>query len=304
MVEPPGIAGRWYALLLRVCAEAEEAGAEALREAGAAGVETVDRQHLAPPPDLAPGEVELRGYFPSSAPPEEALAALGRWAARARAFFPALGPAAPRLAPVREEDWTESWRAHFQPVRLGRFFVHPGWVAPDPAAPFALRIDPGLAFGTGLHPTTRLCLLGLDRLLEAGRVESVLDLGCGTGILALGAARAGVPRVLAVDDDPEACRVTHENLALNGLVGRVVVRVGEIHAVEDRFEVIVANILSGVLVAQADALAARLAPGGALLLSGLLVEERDEVRRAYLAAGLRAQDERLDGEWALLQVGR
>jgi ribosomal protein L11 methyltransferase len=204
---------------------------------------------------------------------------------------------------VREEDWAESWRAHFHPVRLGRFFIHPGWVAADPVAPCALRIDPGLAFGTGLHATTRLCLLGLDRLLEQGRVASVLDVGCGTGILALCAARAGVPRVVAVDIEPDACRVTRENLALNGLAGRVEVREGDIHAIEGRFAVVLANILSGVLMAKASALCARLEPGGSLLLAGLLAEERDEVRQTFLTAGARVQDERLDDGWALLQVG-
>ncbi|HSA20589.1 MAG TPA: 50S ribosomal protein L11 methyltransferase, partial [Myxococcota bacterium] len=240
-----GASRAWYMLALRVCAEAQDAGAEALRAAGAAGVEMVDREHLAPPPDLGPDEVELRAYFPSAVSPEQARAAAGAWVERVRALFPGLGASAPRLEAVREEDWTESWRAHFHPVRLGRFFVHPGWIEADPSAPWALRIDPGLAFGTGLHPTTRLCLLGLDRLLAQGRAASVLDVGCGTGILALGAARAGVPRVLAVDNDPEACRVALENLVLNGLTGRVEVRAGEIHAVEGRFAVVLANILSG-----------------------------------------------------------
>jgi ribosomal protein L11 methyltransferase len=301
--DPRGVSRAWYSLALRVCAEAQDAASEALREAGAAGVETVDREHVAPPSDLDPGEVELRAYFPGSVAPGEACAAAGAWVARARDLFPGLGAPTPRLQVVREEDWAESWRAHFHPVRLGRFFIHPGWVAADPAAPCALRIDPGLAFGTGLHATTRLCLLGLDRMLEQRRVASVLDVGCGTGILALCAARAGVPRVVAVDLEPDACRITRENMALNGLSGRVEVREGEIHTIAGRFSVVLANILSGVLMAQATALCARLEPGGSLLLAGLLAEERDEVRQAFQAAGARVQDERLDDGWALLQVG-
>jgi ribosomal protein L11 methyltransferase len=301
-------AGEWYLVCLRLPAPAQDAGCEALRAAGAAGLEVIDREHLAPPADLGPDEVEARAYFPAAAPPGLAREAALAFAARARAWFPDLAWRAPedavRLLELRPGDWIEAFRAHFHPVRLGRFQVVPSWLEPAPDAPWTLSIDPGLAFGTGLHPTTRLCLLGLDELLAAGAVESVLDLGCGTGVLALGAARAGVPRVLAVDCDPEACRVTHENLALNGLAGRVEVLEGQARDAPGSFQVVLANILSGVLMAQAGQIVARLEAGGALLLSGILAEERAEVLAAYLAQGCRPRAERLLDGWALLCLER
>jgi ribosomal protein L11 methyltransferase len=186
-------------------------------------------------------------------------------------------------------------------MRIGRFLIHPGWVTPAPGERCAVRIDPGMAFGTGLHPTTRLCLEELDRELPR---ESVLDVGCGTGILALAAARAGVNRVVALDNDPEACRVARESAQANGLLERVQILECEVDRVAGSFSLVLANILSGPLVSMAALLCARLEPGGVLVLSGLLSGEAGDVTAAYVAAGVEPVRRRESGEWGLLSFVR
>jgi len=205
----------------------------------------------------------------------------------------------PRTIPLEPEDWADGWKKYFKPVRVGRFFIHPGWVKPDPDESHPVRIDPSLAFGTGLHPTTQLCLKQLDGLLPA---ESFLDVGTGTGILALAAARCGVARVVALDNDPEACRVARENLEKNGMQDKVEVIEGEISRVPGSFALIAANILSGTLIPMAADLTTRLASKGVLLLSGLLIDEVDEVVAAYQAAGCRCTATLEDGEWSLVRL--
>ncbi len=176
-------------------------------------------------------------------------------------------------------------QAHFDPIRIGRrLMVVPAWLDP-PLEPevIPIRIDPGLAFGTGTHPTTRLCLLALERHLEPG--ASVLDLGTGTGILSIAAAKLGAGPVLAVDIDPEAVRVARENVAANGLVEQIQVEQGSLSQVLagqwgiGPTPLVIVNILLNVIVDFFDhGLTRAVAPGGLLILSGLLYSQTPEIR--------------------------
>jgi len=252
--------------------------------AGALGLETLDADSLEPLPDLATGWAELRASFDGDGAhrPEALLQAVGR-------ELEQLGLAGERvrLLWLDAQDWADNWKAHFTPVRVGRFLIHPGWEQADQQARWSVRIDPGMAFGTGLHPSTRLCLAALDAWLGGGQSQAVLDVGCGSGVLAIAAAMAGARPVVAVDTDLEACRVTRQNAIHNGQAEFVEVHQGGPEVAAGAFDLVLANILSGMLVSLRAALVARLAPGGILVLSGLLTEEADGVADAFMHAGLR-----------------
>jgi len=207
------------------------------------------------------------------------------------------------VAEVADQDWTEAWKAGLGPLSVGRVFVRPSWIdaAPPPGAAEVV-LDPGMAFGTGTHPTTSLCLRALSDLLAERPGASVLDVGTGSGLLAIAAARLGAGRVAGNDVDPVAVAVARDNAARNGVVLELTAEPAS--ALRGPFDVVVANILANTLSDLAPAIAAQVAPGGALLLCGLLAGQEEEVRRAYLAAGLIADPgrEAAEGEWRLVAL--
>ena len=203
---------------------------------------------------------------------------------------------------IKEEDWLEAWKAQFTPLRIGRFLVRPSW-SESRAADDAIEIvlDPGMAFGTGLHPTTQQCLQALSTVpLEA---RGVLDVGTGSGILAIAAAKRGATPVVAVDTDPIAVEAARENTQRNG----VLVPVAQASAadVPGRFDVVVANIVSPVLPGIASDLVARLAPKGMLIATGISAPSEADTRAAFLKAGLRVLVDRTQkDDWIGLALKR
>ena len=178
----------------------------------------------------------------------------------------------PAFREIVEEDWSIEWKKHYRPLRVGRRLrILPSWIK-EPADPGSLviRLDPGMAFGTGMHPTTQLCLAALENLVTAG--SSVIDLGCGSGILSIAALRLGARRVLGVDTDPAAVRIAAENVRRNGLGQGTEFRVGslaELLAAGEQADVVAANILAVVLRRMlAEGLAGLLPKGGRLILWG------------------------------------
>jgi ribosomal protein L11 methyltransferase len=208
--------------------------------------------------------------------------------------------------PVEGDDWLDAWRAWARPWRAGsRLVVVPAWVAPPSwVGPddVVVALDPGRAFGSGAHATTRLCLAELESRVRPG--DRVLDVGCGSGVLSVAAARLGAVGVTALDIDPEAVRATAENAERNG-VGEVVhpalTPVDELAA---QFDCVVANIGAATLVGLAGHLADRVEAGGVLVLSGVLVEQVSAVNDAVLAAGLVPAGTGADGEWRALAFCR
>ena len=191
---------------------------------------------------------------------------------------------------VQEADWADAWKAYFPVMRIGRrLVIRPTWRRhrrrPDDVV---LALDPGMAFGTGLHPTTRLCLAAVEDLADRGVVTGarVLDVGCGSGILAIAACKLGAASALGVDTDPIAIEATAANARRNALARRIRAREGSLPTGEGDFDVVLANLIAGVLVPLAGALRDELRPGGTLLASGIFVDREAEVRDAFEAAGL------------------
>ena len=269
--------------LLALQLEVEPAAADALSDALLdAGAESVAIDGIDGPRAL------LRALFAEGVDPARALAAaLERCGGEGR-------PSAFTVGRVEDEDWIRRSQAQFSPLRVGRLWIGASWHDAPAAGAHVVRIDPGLAFGTGSHPTTRLVLAFLDRSMRGG--ERVLDYGCGSGILAIAAAKLGAARVDAVDIDPQAVEVTRENARDNG----VTVQACLAEALEaGRYDVLVANILAQPLIALAPLVAARTAPGGRIALSGVLESQAEEVAQAYAAHYAMAIEAQEDF-WALL----
>ncbi|SDI04406.1 50S ribosomal protein L11 methyltransferase [Pseudomonas panipatensis] len=184
---------------------------------------------------------------------------------------------------VEDQDWERSWMDNFQPMRFGRrLWIVPSWhAAPEPEA-VNLLLDPGLAFGTGTHPTTALCLEWLDSQELAG--DTVLDFGCGSGILAIAALLLGAKQALGTDIDPQALEASRDNASRNGIDPASFPVYLPADLPQQPADVVVANILAGPLVSLASQLTSLVKPGGRLALSGILAEQAEEVRAAYAGA--------------------
>ncbi|CAN5788237.1 50S ribosomal protein L11 methyltransferase [soil metagenome] len=210
---------------------------------------------------------------------------------------------------VNEEDWAAAWKEHFPVLRLGRrLVIRPTWrehhAAPDE---LVISLDPGMAFGTGLHPTTRLCLAGIERWADAGLVRgaSMVDVGCGSGILAICAALFGAREVLGVDTDPLAVETTRANARLNGVEALITARQGSVPlAGGTTHELVVANLVARLLVDLAPDLAAAVAAGGHLLAGGIFHDREGDVGAAFEAAGLRVVDRAAEADWLSLEAVR
>ena len=204
---------------------------------------------------------------------------------------------------VEEADWANAWKQFFKPQRIGeRLVVKPTWEDwPTEPGDVVIHIDPGMAFGTGLHATTRLCLRALETRVTPG--AHVADVGTGSGILAVAAALLGAARVSAVDVDPLAVRIARENVDLNAVHG--VVDVAEADAPPPgTFDIVVANILADVILGMADALLSALPPGGLLIASGIIDSRAGDVRRGLQAARFAVEATASEGEWAAILARR
>lgn len=286
----------WTCVDVTCAAEEAEEVAARLAEAFAVGVEITD--------------AGVRFYREGDGTEQQWLAELQQLLAQIRTSDLVRSTLAYSFNLIEDWGWADRWKENFKPLRVGRhLIVSPTWEEVNAGADdLVLRIDPGRAFGTGHHETTRLCLEWLEQWAGDHGVEvqrrSLLDVGTGSGILAIAAALLGYGEVRGIDNDPEAVEVAQENLRVNGLEDRVQLTVGELTEGTGCFQEIVANIQANPLIELAPMLAARLCGEGRLVLSGILLEQKRAVGAAYIAQGLRMVDEREAGEWCLLVFER
>lgn len=275
-----------------------ETAAALLREAAPGGIAVEEPFEALGPEEgyrVRAGEpVALRAWLPAT----DLGGVLAQRLREALAAFPDIEL---RARPLRERDWATSWREFFGPVTVGRIAIVPTWVdyAPE-RGQLVVRIDPGQAFGTGHHETTRLCLAALQASVRAGM--RALDVGAGSGILSIAAVRLGAASVEAFEIDPVAAEAARAACAANGMDGRVTVRGAFPAEVAAPVDVAVANVSARADIAFAEALAAALRPGGRLIASGFPLEDRTAALAAFEAHGLTLAGERAEGGWALLEL--
>lgn len=299
---------RWLELTVETDAEAVEAVSEVLGRVAAGTAVRPTRLIRDPADELLAREdpaasYEVTAHIPDDHDASAAVEATERALWHLQAF--GLRPVGElRVRAVDDADWLERWKEGYAAQRIGRVVIVPSWldelIGPDEVA---IRLDPGMAFGTGLHPTTRGCLSLLQR--PGPMPPRVLDVGSGSGILALAALRLGAGHVDCLDTDAEAVRTTLANAESNGLAERVSAREGPLpDAPAATYPLILANLVAAVLVELAPRLAGHLEPGGTLIAGGIIAERADEVLEALGVAGF-ALDERLDdGEWVSLRMTR
>lgn len=300
---------RWLEVSLTVDGEAAEAVAEVLTRFAPDGV-AIEALALALSPNEDEGrpigDVVVRAYLPADEQLENQRERLEESLWHLGQLLPL---PIPTYKPVADEDWAEAWKVNYKPLRVGkRLMIVPAWLDPTFAPnDVVLRLDPGMAFGTGTHPTTQLCLAGLERHLRAG--QTVIDLGTGSGILAVAAAKLGSGPILAVDIDPEAERVATENVAANGVaetiqVGRgslAEILAGQFGTNWQSADFVVANILARIIVTLLDQGLARLVrPGGWLLVSGILETQAYEVLAALKMQGLTIAAQEKIEDWVAI----
>ena len=271
----------WLSLSVRTDCQHAERLADALLAAGAlaASIEDADAGTANEQPQFGePGSISRPGWERSLVvallrPDSDVRQLLLHCAAEAG--LAELPPFSQEEVP--EQDWVRLTQSQFEPIRVSqRLWIVPSWhVAPDPEA-IVLVLDPGMAFGTGSHPTTRLCLEWLERSVRPG--VSLLDYGCGSGVLAIAAGRLGASEVVGVDIDPQAVTAARDNAAANGVAARFQESVDPLSG---QFDIVVANILANPLQVLAPALCSHLRAGGLLALSGILVEQSDDLIEAY-----------------------
>jgi len=298
----------WLEVSLNVNGELAEAVADVLARFAPNGVVVENGVYFkdADDPGTSLDIVNVRAYLPvddqleeTRQRLEEALWYLGSIQPLPDAVF----------TPIADQNWMEAWKEHYKPIPVGeKLIIVPAWLESPDATRIPIRIDPGMAFGTGTHPTTQLCLELLEKYVAPG--EDVIDVGCGSGILSIGALKLGAGRALAVDIDQASVDATHENAEANGIRSGLLVGLGSVdELLANNFEfqqapLVMANILANILIRLFEGGMGKLvSKNGVLILSGILEEQADKVTRVAVEHGFNLIEKRQIGDWVALVVG-
>jgi ribosomal protein L11 methyltransferase len=299
----------WIEVVLEVDGEAAEAVADVLQRYGHQGV-AIEQAGF--PIEVWPEEIPpadrliVRAYFPENDQAEASKQQLREALWHMGQLYPMPEPV---FNVVHDEDWAEAWKKHYHPLRLGkRLYVRPAWTELPDQRPedVVLVMDPGMAFGTGTHPTTQLCLIAIEDLLSDWPAIDVLDLGCGSGILGIAALKLGASRVLGLDIDELAIHSTMENARSNGVEDRITAQLGSLDILKHsprHFDLLLANILAKAIIEMCDqGLGDVVRAGGRGVFSGIIVDQADDVEAALRRTGLEPYKRRTQGDWVVIEA--
>ncbi len=303
----PGASARWLEVSLSVDGELAEAVAEVLARFVSQGVVTESGVIYNDAEDEGTpfGPLRVYGYIIVDEHLEETRQRLSE----ALWYLGRIRPLPePSFRSIEDEDWMAAWKQHYQPIRIGdKLLVLPAWIEQSDPDRVAVRIDPSMAFGTGTHPTTQLCLEMVESYVRPG--FQVIDVGCGSGILSIAALKLGASQVLSVDIDPAAIHSTRENAEANGVLNGLECGVGSVKEIQDgqfnlrQAPLVLANILAPVIIRLFDAgLADLTAPDGVMVLSGILDEQAAGVLEAAQKQGLRHLETRHILDWVAIAL--
>ncbi len=303
----------WIEIIVHTTTEGTESVSSLLLEFGASGTMIEDRADIPDPtkphgiweiidPDMIdrmPEDVLVHAWFRADETFPALWADLSCRLQEMKSVSPGFGSLLPDHRQVSDAEWTDVWKKYYKPFHIGQHLViKPTWESyTAQEGDRVIEMDPGMAFGSGTHETTAMCVTLLEETIRGG--ESVIDVGTGSGILAIAAAFSGAGKVLAVDIDPDAVRVARENVANNHVQDLVTVREGDLlKYMDDRCDICVANIISDIIISFAAPLKDHIVPGGLFICSGIVRQRAEEVKEALLSAGYEVQQEVRRGEWA------
>jgi len=290
----------WLEIRLTVDGELAEAVADLLARYAPGGV-AIESEREGEQAALPETPVAVCAYLPADETLEARRAAVeqGLWHLGMIQPLPA-----PAFRPIDEQDWAEAWKAHYHPIPIGRrLLILPAWLASPDDQRLPIVLDPGMAFGTGTHPSTQLSLAAIEDYLQPG--DEMIDLGCGSGILSIAAARLGARHIRALDIDPLAVDIARENAERNGVAAQITVSAGSLDDLLDACapsaDLLAANILAPVLETMVrQGLSRTVRPGGALILAGILAEQAEALVEICHRHGLDLIEQRASGEWRTL----
>ena len=294
---------KWLKFAITTPPEFAEGLSNFLTELGTQGVfqEELETSALTDTPE-PPSKIVLNAFIPSKASDQSLIASLTTYINSLSELFPGLER--PQLATeiIVDPDWEEQWKKYFKPLRVTRSIViKPTWERYQATSrDTVIDIDPGMAFGTGQHPSTWMCLEAMEEILlkdRSFREWRVLDVGTGTGILGIAAAKLGAKSVMCVDIDPQAVEIAHQNVAVNRVGDRVVIINSDVVKIKGTFELIVANLTADALVKIKSHLVKMMEPGGYLILSGIIEQNRKDIEKAFLKDKLTTHRAITDKEW-------
>lgn len=310
---------KWSELSIHTKNEAVEAISNILHEAGASGVVIEDSAEFAKPREDQYGEIYalneedfpkdgviVKAYLPESSFLNETVEEIKAAVTNLTNFNIDIGENIVSIVEVNEEDWATAWKQYYHPVKISeRFTIVPTWEDYTPVSTdeLIIELDPGMAFGTGTHPTTVMCLQGLEKVIREG--DTVIDIGTGSGVLSIGAALLGAKSVHALDLDEVAVRAAQENIALNKVEDQVAVFHGNLlDTVKEPADVVVANILAEIIISFTDDAYTIVKPGGLYVTSGIIGAKRDDVKAALEASGFIIEEVLLMEDWVAIIARR
>ncbi|MCM3788477.1 50S ribosomal protein L11 methyltransferase [Domibacillus indicus] len=310
---------KWSEICIETVNDAVEPISNILHEAGASGVVIEDRAELDKkregglfgelyelnPNDYPDEGVAVKAYLPVNSFLQETVDDITAAVKNLSAYQIDTGKLHVSVSEVHEEDWATAWKQYYNPVKISeKFTIVPTWEEYEPFSTdeLIIELDPGMAFGTGTHPTTVMCLQALERFVKPN--HHVVDVGTGSGVLAIGAALLGASRVTALDLDEVAVSAARQNVALNHAEHIVTVSKNNlIDGIDDQPDVVVSNILAEVIISFTDDVASILRPGGFFIASGIIGQKKDEVRKAMTDAGLFIEETVVMEDWVCI-VGK